>query len=86
MSAFFTGGALFALILAFLPIEFLALAAYHRRTGRGVPPRLLLGDIGAGMALLAAALAAIHGAPWPLIALALLAALGAHLFDLRQRW
>jgi len=86
VSGFFTGGALFALILAFLPIEFLVLNAYHRRTSRGIPPRLLLGDIGAGMALLAAALAALRGAAWPLIAVALLAALAAHLFDLRQRW
>jgi hypothetical protein len=86
MREFFTGGPLFALILAFLPIEFLALAAYRRRTGRGIPPRLLLGDIGAGMALLAAALAALRGAAWPMVAAALLAALGAHMFDLRQRW
>jgi hypothetical protein len=86
VSGVFTGGALFALILAFLPIEFLALAAYYRRTGRGIPPRLLLGDIGAGMALLAAALAALCGAWWPFIGAALLAALGAHLFDLTQRW
>ncbi len=86
MSAFFTSGALFALILAILLVEFCVLAAYHRRTGRGIPPRLLLGDIGAGMALLLAALAALRGAWWPLIGAALLMALAAHLFDLRQRW
>jgi hypothetical protein len=38
------------------------------------------------MALLLAALAALRGAWWPLIGAALLMALAAHLFDLRQRW
>ncbi len=86
MSAFFTGGTLFALIVAGMLVELAVLAAYHRRTGRGIAPRLLLGDIGAGMGILLAALAALRGAGWICVATALLAALAAHIFDLRQRW
>jgi hypothetical protein len=62
------------------------LAAYYRQTGRGIPPALLAGDIGAGLCILLAAFAALRGAPWPFVAVALLGALAAHVFDLRQRW
>ncbi len=86
MSTLFTGGAMFALIAAGMLVEFFVLAAYHRRTGRGIAPRLLLGDIGAGMSILLAALAALRGAGWVFVAAALLAALGCHVFDLTQRW
>jgi hypothetical protein len=86
MSAFFTGGAMFALIAAGMVVELFVLSAYYQRTGRGVPPRLLVGDIGAGLCILLAALAAVRGAGWIFIVLSLLAALRCHVFDLRQRW
>jgi hypothetical protein len=38
------------------------------------------------MALLTAAVAALRGLPWYGVAAALLAALAAHLFDLKQHW
>lgn len=86
MSGFFTGGAAFAVILAGMLLELIALAAFHRRTGRGIAPRDLVGDIGAGICLLLAAVCALGGAPWPAVAVCLLGAFAAHLFDLRQRW
>jgi hypothetical protein len=86
MNAFFTGGALFALIAVGMLVELVALSSYYQRTGRGIPARLLVGDIGAGLCILLAALAALRGAGWVFVATSLLAALGCHIFDLRQRW
>ncbi len=86
MNGFFVSGAVFAVIFCGMLLETAALAAYHRLTGRGIPPALFAGDIGAGLCILLAAFAALRGAAWPFIALALLGALAAHVFDLRQRW
>lgn len=46
----------------------------------------LLATLLAGLALLAALRLALGGADWRWLALALLAALIAHLFDLARRW
>ncbi len=86
MNVVFAGGGIFALILAGMLLEMAALAAFYRRTGRGIAPPRFLGDIGAGMCLLLATLLVLRGAAWPFPAVAILAALGAHLFDLKQRW
>jgi len=86
MSAFFTGGALFALIAVGMLVEFAVVSAYYGRTGRGIAPGLLVGDIGAGLCILLAALAALRSAGWVFVATSLLAALAFHIFDLRQRW
>ena len=85
MSSFFGSGMAFALILAGMLCEAAILVTFHRLTGRGVPPNLLLGDLGAGACLLLAAILALRGGSWPLIAGALVCALAAHLFDLTQR-
>jgi predicted lipid-binding transport protein (Tim44 family) len=72
--------------LVLLAAEAVVLALRHRRTGRG--PRL--GDVGptllAGAGLLAALRVALGGGGAGAIGVCLLAALAAHLFDLRQRW
>jgi hypothetical protein len=86
MTWFFTSGAAFAAILAGMLLEVAALAVWHRFTGRGIAPRHFAGDLGAGMCLLLAALCALRGVGWPAVALCLLGAFGAHLFDVRQRW
>ena len=86
MTGFFGSGLAFALILAGMFLELAILLTLYSRSGRGIPPRLLAGDFGAGMCLLAAAIAALRGAAWPVIAGALLLALAAHVFDLVQRW
>ncbi len=46
----------------------------------------LMATLLAGLALLAALRLALAGAAWPWLALALLAALAAHLADLARRW
>ncbi len=86
MTWLFSSGAAFAVILAGMLLEMAALAAFHRCTGRGIAPHRFIGDIGAGICLLLAAVSALRRAPWPAIALCLLVAFAAHLFDLRQRW
>ena len=86
MSGFLSSGLAFALILAGMLCEALCLVLFNRKTGRGIAPARLAGDIGAGACLLLAAIAALRHAPWPLITGALLLALVAHLFDLAQRW
>jgi hypothetical protein len=73
-------------ILLLVVLEAGALAFWHRRTGRGIAPAALAPNLCAGAALLLAVHAALAGAWWGWIAAALLAALIAHLLDLRGRW
>ena len=62
------------------------LLAWHRRTGRGLPPGSLLPTLAAGGGLMGALLVVLTGAPTPWM-LALLALAGvAHVLDLRRRW
>jgi hypothetical protein len=67
-------------------IEVIALLALRSRTGRGIAPRALLANAGAGLALMVAVRAALVGAAWPLIAACLAAAGLAHAIDLAGRW
>jgi hypothetical protein len=77
---------LVAVCLLAMLIEALVLLAWHRRSGRGLPPRSLLPTLVAGGALMAALLAVLTGAP-PVCLLALLALAGvAHVLDLQRRW
>jgi hypothetical protein len=73
-------------IIAASLVEALALIAYHRMTGRGLATAELLATLGAGLGLLLALRLALAGSWWGWIALALLAALAAHLVDLARRW
>ena len=86
MSDLVAGGHVVDVILALTLLEAVALAAYHRCTGRGVAPAGLLGNLLAGAALLMALRGALTGAWWGWIAFWLAAALLAHLADLRSRW
>ncbi len=79
-------GTMFALILALTVIEAAALIFWHRRTGRGLKPVDIIGQLAAGAFLLLAALLAIQSAWWGWTGAALAAAGLAHLFDLRRRW
>jgi len=74
------------LILALTAVEVVALAWWHRRTGRGPSTTAVLGNVLAGMCLLLALRVALTGGWWGWVALALLAALLAHVFDLSRRW
>ncbi len=74
------------LVMAFVVLEAAALPAWRRRTGAGVAAADLLPNLAAGFCLLLALRAAMAGAAWPWIALALLGSGLAHLLDLRRRW
>jgi len=83
---FFANGRAVDLVLFLMLLEGIVLAAYHRRTGRGVAARDLLGVLLAGAFLLLALRAALTGARWNWIAVWLVAGLAAHLVDLARRW
>jgi len=78
----FTSGRIAELIILLVIVEAAALLAYRRRTGRGLPPAVLLPHLLAGVCLLLALRAGLAGMHWGWLALALLAALAAHLLDL----
>jgi hypothetical protein len=86
VSEFFASGRIADLVLAVLALEAAALWLWHRRTGRGVPPAELLGFAVAGAALLLALRAALTGAAWPHVALWLVVAGVAQVYDLARRW
>lgn len=86
MEYFFRSGLAIDLVLALTVLEAAALIAYHRTTGRGVPPAEFLANLVSGLCLMLALRIALVGGPWPLIPLCLLASLVAHLADLRRRW
>jgi hypothetical protein len=85
VSELFVSGRVVDLVLAVMLVEAIALAAYHRRTGRGLPAVAIVLNLAAGAALLLALRGALVGAGWGWIALALAGAFAAHLADLRQR-
>lgn len=80
------------LVIVVVVVEGLVLVWHRRRTGRGMPVREVAAFLGAGLALLVAGRAAVGAvaplAPRPLgvFALAMLAALAAHVWHLAQRW
>ncbi len=86
MSALLDTGRVVDFALFVTALELAALALYNRKTGRGVAPGFLLGNLLSGACLLLALRGALGGAGWSWIAPCLAAALLAHLADLRQRW
>ncbi|WP_237213423.1 hypothetical protein [Falsiroseomonas oryziterrae] len=86
MEAFFSSGRVADLILLVLAVEAALLLAWRRRTGHGPSPRAVLALVLPGVALVIALRFALTGAWWGWIALVLLAAFAAHLFDLATRW
>jgi len=86
MAALFASGRIVDVVLALTVLEACAVVGWHHRTGRGVAPADFLGNLLSGMCLLVALRVGLAGAWWGWIALALLAALAAHLADLRRRW
>jgi len=86
MTELFQSGRAADVILLVLLLEGIVLWFYHRRTGRGLPPGAVLPFLLAGAAFTLSLRAALTGAGWPLVALPLLGALGAHIWDLGARW
>lgn len=86
MAELVASGRIVDIVIGFMAAEAALLAIHHRRSGRGLEPVALAGILLPGLALLLALRAALTGAAWPWIAGWLLAALAAHLADLRLRW
>ena len=86
MTEFLAGPQVFDLVIAILVLEALLLLAWRRFSGRGVPAADLLPPILSGLFLLLAFRIWVGDGAWLWVALSLLAALAAHLFDLRRRW
>ena len=77
---------LVALAALAMLLETGVLLRWHRRTGRGLPPRTLLPTMLAGGGLMLALHAALVGAPAGWLLLLLAAAAVAHGVDLWRRW
>ncbi|MFO1074986.1 MAG: hypothetical protein U1E17_20290 [Geminicoccaceae bacterium] len=85
MSLFATGR-IVDLMLAFTLVEAVVLMLWRWRTGRGPAPDELFVNLLSGVCLMLALRAALIDAWWGWIACWLVAALLAHLLDLRRRW
>ncbi len=86
LAEFLESGLAVDVVLAFLAAEVAFLLVLKARTGRGPAVLDLLGQLGAGAALLLALRAALTRADPRWTAGFLLAALPAHLFDLARRF
>lgn len=86
MTALFASGRIIDLILAMTALEAIALALWHRQTGRGIAPRDYLANLISGACILVALRLALVAAWWGWIGLSLAAALAAHAVELRRRW
>jgi hypothetical protein len=73
-------------LLALIAVEGVALLLWRAWSGRGPSAAMLVANLSSGGFLLLAARLAAAGASEGLVGAALVAALGAHLFDLRNRW
>ncbi len=80
------GAMLIDLVIVMTVLEGLALAAYHRRTGRGMAPGDFLPTLAAGLALMLALRAGLSSAGWGWVAAGLMLSGVAHGADLRRRW
>jgi hypothetical protein len=74
------------LILVFTLLEGGALALWRRRSGRGLSDAAVVRTLVPGICLLLALRAALAGAAWPFVPMALALALIAHLVDVAGRW
>lgn len=86
MQALFDSGRVADLVLLALALEAFGLWALARLWGRGPGLGALLPFLLAGAAFALALRAALTGAGWAWVALALLAAFAAHLWDIARRW
>jgi hypothetical protein len=86
MIALFESGHIVDWILAFTLIEAAIIIAHHQRTGLGVTPGDLAGNLFSGVSLMLALRCALSGANWVWVGFWLFGALLAHLYDLNRRW
>jgi hypothetical protein len=85
MADLFASGRIVDLIIGFMALEALALAAYRVFFRGSIPASGILTLLLPGLALLLALRGALVGASWTVIAAWLIASLVAHLIDLRSR-
>lgn len=86
MEALLHDGRLVDLIIAITLVEGLALALYHRATGRGLAPRDYALNLVSGLCLMLALRTVLAAAGWYWTAAALAAAGLAHGADIWRRW
>lgn len=86
MAEFFASGRVAELILLMLVLEGAGLWLFHRLTGKGIAFRAILPFLLAGAAFALSLRAALTGGGWPLVALPLMGAFAAHLWDIAARW
>jgi hypothetical protein len=79
-------GDIVIIMLAVVLVEAAVLIGYRASTGRGVPPRSLLINLGAGGSLMFALGATLKGFDWQVTASFLVVAGAFHFFDVRLRW
>ena len=85
MAEWLTSVRLVDCVITITLIEIATLLVHHRRTGRGLAPRELLPDIGAGLFLMLALRAVLVGAAWPWLPVCLIGAGLLHLVHLIRR-
>ena len=81
-----SGQTLVDVALGITALEVIVLLVVRQRTGRGIAPRALLANVGAGLFLMLAVRAALVDAPLPWLAGLFAAAGAAHVVDLAMRW
>jgi hypothetical protein len=81
----FSTGLVADIMLAFMALEAIVLVLYKRRSGRGLTPYNVFWMLLPGACLVLALRAALVGASWPWLALAVSVSLIAHLGYLRER-
>jgi hypothetical protein len=86
MADLFASGRIIDAILLLVALEAMAIAIYHRATGRGVALGDVVWTLASGAALMLALRIALTGGAWTAIAAPLTAALVTHLVDLVRRW
>ncbi len=86
MNGFVAGTWLIDAVIGFTLVEGVALALYHRQTGRGVAVGEFAANLAAGLCLMLALRGAVADAGWPWVVLCLLGAGVAHGTDLWRRW
>ncbi|MGI9216101.1 MAG: hypothetical protein ACR2JA_03775 [Hydrogenophaga sp.] len=86
VSSLWNSASLVDAAIAITLVEWLALAAYHRATGRGLPPEAYALNLLSGLCLMLALRSALQGQAWFWGAGCLAASGLAHLTYLRRRW
>ncbi len=86
MEGLFANGRIVDAILALVLVEAIALILIRKRAGRGLKARDVIAGLLPGIGLLLALRAALLGNPWTSVALCLVGALLAHVYDLARRW